>query len=159
MPAKDHHPPKSNRSRADARVPPHDLAAEAAALGAALLNADAAAGLPDPARFYKPAHQFIAAAIGKLESGTVDVVTVADQLRRDGLLDEVGDLDGLVDLISTTPSIGQWPAYARIVNNTWQLRDIIAAGAAIADLGYSAPDDVAAALARARGDLDQITVE
>ena len=74
------------------RVPPHNLQAEESVLGALLLDRDAigvAAELGlQPGDFYKPAHQHIYDAIRSLfaASSPVDVVTVADELRRAGLL-------------------------------------------------------------------------
>ena len=57
--------------------------------------------------FYKPAHQHIYAAIrGLIANGQpVDVVTVADELRRNGLLDEIGGAPTLLELQNATPAI------------------------------------------------------
>jgi replicative DNA helicase len=66
-------------------TPPHDLDAERALLGAALLSPDAAAVLdrvPGDA-FYKPAHGHIADAIRvAYREGQVDHVTVAALLKQ-----------------------------------------------------------------------------
>ena len=81
--------------RVDARVPPHNLNAEESLLGALLLSRDVVSNVSEQGllveHFYKPAHQHIYAAIrGLMASGQpVDVVTVADELRRSGLL-EIG---------------------------------------------------------------------
>jgi replicative DNA helicase len=74
------------------RVPPHDLHAEEALLGAMMLEAEAiatAAGVLRAADFYKPANAHIFDAIHALYASgqPVDALTVADELRRNGLLD------------------------------------------------------------------------
>ena len=77
------------------RVPPHDLQAEESLLGAMMLSAGAigdAAGTVTASDFYKPAHGHIFDAIHTLYASgqPVDAVTVADELRRAGLLDAIG---------------------------------------------------------------------
>ena len=58
--------------------------------------------------FYKPAHQHIFTAIrGLMHTGMpVDIVTVADELRRNGLIDEIGGPAALLELQNATPSLG-----------------------------------------------------
>lgn len=127
------------------RVPPHNLEAEASALGAALLKADAADVLVStltPADFFKPTHQHIAAAmLACSASGDgVDVVTVAEQLRQSGLLADIGGPVALLDLQNATPATSRAAAYCRIVKDAAVLRRLVATAAAIAELGYAASD-------------------
>lgn len=74
-------------------MPPHNLEAEESVLGALLLSRDAIGVVAErglsPDDFYRPAHRHIYDAIRSLyaSAGPVDVVTVADELRRNGLLD------------------------------------------------------------------------
>src|SRR3982074_1237061 len=83
------------------RVPPHNLQAEESLLGAMLLSKDAIAsavetvGLED---FYKPAHGHIFEAITSLYGAgdPSDSVTVAEELRRAGLLEAIGGQSALV---------------------------------------------------------------
>src|SRR5438046_1072681 len=86
------------------RLPPHDLDAEASLLGAALLSRDsrdaaAETGLTAD-EFYKPAHGHIYQAICDLDGrgDPADPVTVADELKRSGLLDTIGGLPTLISL-------------------------------------------------------------
>ena len=80
------------------RVPPHNLDAEASLLGTMLLSREAVGiALERGVRseeFYKPSHQHIYDAIRALNTAgePVDPVTVADELRRAGLLEGVGGL-------------------------------------------------------------------
>ena len=73
------------------RVPPHDLQAEESLLGAMMLSAEAiasAAGVVTSSDFYKPAHGHVFDAVHTLYASgqPADSVTVADELRRAGLL-------------------------------------------------------------------------
>ena len=65
--------------------------------------------------FYKPAHQHVYAAIrGLMATGQpIDVVTVADELRRNGLLDEIGGAQLLLELQNATPAISNATATPR----------------------------------------------
>lgn len=136
-------------------MPPHNLDAESSALGAALLSPGAAASLvsiTDPGDFYKPSHQHIASAMARLmaeEDPHLDVVTVAELLRRDGLLEECGGAQYLLELQNATPAISNAHRYARIVKDTAILRRLIYTATEIADLGYGAPDDPSSAIVRA----------
>src|SRR5579871_644029 len=136
------------------RVPPHNLAAEESLLGAMLLSRDAvsAASLVCSAGdFYKPAHGHVYDAILNLHSQgePADPVTVADELRRAGLLDAIGGPATLVSLQAGTPATSNAASYAKIVEEHALLRRLIAVAGEIAELGYSVPDDVEAAIDRA----------
>jgi replicative DNA helicase len=138
-----------------ARVPPHDLAAEASLLGAMLLSPNAIGAAAEvrlaAADFYKPAHGHIYEAIEALyhRGDPADPVTVADELHRDGLLEAIGGAATLVSLQAGTPAISNAARYARIVEEFALLRRLINVAGEIADLGYSLPDDVATVVDRA----------
>jgi replicative DNA helicase len=134
------------------RIPPHNLDAEASLLGALLLSRDAidASGEVGLAAndFYKPAHQHVYEAVRVLAvtGEPVDAVTVAEELRRAGLLDEIGGAPLLLSLQAATPAISNASRYARIVQDTALLRRMIGVASEIAELAYDDPDDVAKAL-------------
>ncbi|HVT77542.1 MAG TPA: DnaB-like helicase N-terminal domain-containing protein, partial [Acidimicrobiales bacterium] len=136
-------------------MPPHDLSAEASLLGAMLLSPIAIGAATEvrltAADFYKPAHGHIYEAIEALyhRGDPADPVTVADELRRDGLLEAIGGPNTLADLATNTPAISNAARYARIVEEFSQLRRLIGVAAEIADLGYSLPEDVATVVDRA----------
>ncbi len=136
------------------RVPPHNLAAEESLLGAMLLSRDAvsAASLVCAAvDFYKPAHGHIFDAVLRLhgQGEPADPVTVADELRRAGLLEAIGGPATLVSLQAGTPATSNASSYAKIVEEHALLRRLIAVAGEIAELGYAVPDDVEAAIDRA----------
>ena len=136
------------------RTPPHDLQAEESLLGAMLLSRDAvsvALEQCDTADFYKPAHGHVFEAIGALytRGEPVDPVTVADELRRAGLLDLIGGPEVLIRLQASTPATSNAGRYARIVNDHALLRRLIGVATDIADMGYDVPENVDEAIDRA----------
>ena len=136
------------------RIPPHNLEAEESLLGAMLLSRDAitvAIERCSPADFYKPSHAQIYAAITSLygQGEPVDAVTVAEELRRAGTLEEIGGAAMLGSLQSNTPAISSAGRYARIVEENSLLRRLIGVAQEIAEIGYGLPEDVPDAIDRA----------
>lgn len=146
-------PPRGARS--DGRVPPHNLDAEESLLGAMLLSRDAIVAATEVGlgadEFYKPAHGHVFDAIVTLYGAgePSDPVTVAEELRRAGLLDAIGGPAILVSLQASTPATSNAARYARIINELALLRRLIGVAGEIAEIGYSVPDDVIAAVDRA----------
>lgn len=129
------------------RVPPHNLEAEESLLGAMLLSREAiaiAAEMVQTEHFYKPAHAHVFDAITALygAGASVDIVTVAEELERAGLLDQIGGRASLVSIQASTPATSNAGRYAKIVEELAVLRRLIVTGGEIVDLGYSRPDDV-----------------
>jgi len=139
--------PRPNRAQSGARVPPHNLQAEESLLGAMLLSRDAIAVASeklDPENFYKPAHGHIYEAITSLNAAgePADTVTVAEELRRAGLLDAIGGPAALVTLQAATPAISNAARYATIIEEHALLRRLIGVAGEIAEMSYGLPDDV-----------------
>src|SRR3954462_12946316 len=151
-----------NARRIDTRVPPHNLNAEESLLGALLLSRDVVDQIGELGvgidHFYKPAHKHISAALrGLMAIGQpVDAVTVADELRRNGLLDEIGGAQTLLELQNATPAISNASRYAKIVQDTAMLRKLIGVASEIAEIGYLEPDDVTKALDEAETKVFEI---
>lgn len=145
------------------RVPPHNLEAEEALLGAMLLSADAIATALEqlkPDHFYKPANSHIFEAItdAHTDGEKPDAVTVADILRQRGLLKQVGGPVKLFELISGTPATSNARRYTHIIKNHADLRRAIQIAGDIAEAAYSLNDDAAtvatSALAAVQGLVD-----
>lgn len=148
--------PRRERPTVDAgRVPPHNLEAEESLLGAMLLSRDAISAASEvgvgAADFYRPAHGHVFDAVTGLYShgDPVDPVTVAEALSRAGLLEAIGGPGLLVSLQARTPATSSAARYARIVSEHALLRRLIGVAGEIAEIGYSLPDDVIAAIDRA----------
>jgi replicative DNA helicase len=136
-------------------VPPHNIDAEESLLGAMLLSRDAIVAATEVGlsaeEFYKPAHGHVFEAITSLYGAgePSDPVTVADELSRAGLLDSIGGRGLLLTLQAGTPATSNAGRYAGIIREHAQLRRLIRVAGEIAELGYSLPDDVGAAVDRA----------
>src|SRR5688572_17827855 len=145
----------ARRRPAGGRVPPHNLDAEESLLGAMLLSRDAIVAATEVGltadEFYKPAHGHVFDAITSLYSAgePADPVTVAEELRRAGLLDAVGGPAVLLGLQARTPATSNAARYARIISELALLRRLIGVAGEIAEIGYSVPDDVIQAVDRA----------
>lgn len=144
------------------RVPPHNLEAEQALLGAMFLsreaaeNALAAVGASD---FYRPTHAKIFSAIDHLYNSNVPVdhVSVADRLEATGELDQVGGKAYLLDITQVVPTAANASRYADIVKRTSVLRDLIAAATDIVAMGYEAPDDLREVIEESERRLFEVT--
>jgi len=134
------------------RVPPHNLSAEESVLGAILLSRDALGAVIEQGLryddFYKPGHQHIydAACAVSQSGGPADTITVADELERLGLLDQVGGVEALHALQNATPAISNAGHYAQIVQDAAMLRRLIMVAGDISELAYSRPENVDEAL-------------
>lgn len=130
---------------------PSNLDAEEALLGAMLLSRDAIATATEfvkPESFYRPAHGYVFAAISSLYAAgePADPITVAEELRRAGVLEAVGGEAVIVRLQASAPAVSNAGRYAAIIAELALLRSMITTAGEIAELGYSLPDDVEAAL-------------
>lgn len=99
---------------------PNNQEAEESLLGAVLLSRDAvdyAIGHLEAADFYRPAHQLIFSAIETVyrNGSAIDPVTVADELDRLGVVDQIGGKHVLLTLQVNTPSTQNTAHYAEII--------------------------------------------
>src|SRR5215207_10201359 len=152
----------ARRPSSAGRVPPHNLQAEESVLGALLLSRDAIGAVSEqglrPEDFYRPAHQHIFDAVRALYStgAPADTITVADELRRNGLLEQVGGTEALHGLQNATPAISNAAHYARIVQDTALLRRLIHVAGDIAEMAYGEPDDVTKAVDEAESKVFRV---
>jgi replicative DNA helicase len=138
--------------RPGGRVPPHNLEAEESLLGAMLLSRDAISTATalrvEATDFHKPAHGHVFEAIVSLyvQGEPVDPVTVAEELRRADLLDNLGGRQTLLRLQAATPASANATHYAKIVSELALLRRLIAVAGDIAEMGYDDSAEVAETL-------------
>lgn len=115
----------------EGKIPPQALEMEAGVLGILLRRKDAFSSVSDilkPNYFYKPAHEKIYVAIQQLSlsQNSVDILTVAQQLRQNGDLEVVGGIEYLSSLnASNTASVVNIEYYARIIVQKYVLRETI----------------------------------
>lgn len=154
--------PGRNGARNAAHGPaPHDLGAERSLLGAMLLSPDAAdigADLLAARDFYSPAHGHVFAAItaARRDHEPVDPVTIADRLRRAGLLDTIGGPGLLVALIADTPATSNADRYAAVIAAHAHRRALltVAADTITAAERLDDPADIAARVTTAVAAID-----
>lgn len=145
-------------------APPQSLEAEQAALGAMLVDPGAVVrGLKamHPDDCYREAHRTIAAAIVAVrEAGNpVDLVTVGDELRRQGQLESVGGAEYLTALIDQVPTTAHIVRYATIVHEKALLRRLISELAQVQRRAYQEPEDVALFVAEELAHLRELATE
>ena len=130
-------------------LPPHDLSAEEALLGAIILDDRGMdeISLKD-SDFYHEPHMFIFRAFTNLSQSLthIDQITVAEELNRMGKLEEAGGVAYLFHLITVCPSPMDAMVYADIIKRMSISRQLIQVGKEIQDVGYSNPVDVSKAL-------------
>ena len=113
---------------------PHNLAAEAAVLGAILFdNAafKAVSEVLDAEHFYAPAHRHLFEVIAaQIAAGnTADGVTLAEHFEAEGKLKEVGGESYLMDLLDAAAYGPEVRDYAFIIRDLWTRRALIRFGA------------------------------
>ncbi len=115
-----------------ALAPPHSIEAEQSVLGAILLSERALYALVieeglKPEDFYRRRHQLVYGAMLALygESEPIDVLTVTEQLRATGNLEDAGGQSAVDGLAASVPAAGNARHYARIVREHSLLRRLI----------------------------------
>lgn len=131
------------------RIPPHDLEAEQAVLGALMLRPAAIHDIVDlltPEMFYARKHHLLYKTITELslKNEPIDVLSVANRLKEKKCLDEIGGNAYLNELMGNVPSTVNIRHYGDIVYKKHVLRSLIDASENIATLAYDQNDmDVA----------------
>lgn len=136
----------ADRSNLD-RMPPQALEVEKAVLGAMLIDGRAvgrAIELLDEEAFYHRAHGRIYAAMISLyeRNDAVDQLTVSEELKRRGQLDEVGGVVYLTELAGGVASAANVEHHAKIVVERGLSRGLIEASSEISSRAYEGKADV-----------------
>ncbi|MFC3606843.1 replicative DNA helicase [Stutzerimonas tarimensis] len=123
------------------KVPPHSIEAEQAVLGGLMLDNEAWERVSDQVSdgdFYRHDHRLIFRAIVRLveRNQPFDVVTLSEQLDKEGVLSQLGGLGYLGELAKNTPSVANIKAYAQIIRERATLRQLISISNEIADTAY-----------------------
>lgn len=134
-----------------ARVPPHNLDAEAAVLSAVMLDPTkdaldrARAILGSGEHFYADMNRHVWEAILDVDQGggALDIVTVKERLAATGKIAAVGT-DYILRLVDATPAVAHVEAHARIIVEKARQRRMVALAQRIAVEGYGNVDDVRA---------------
>jgi replicative DNA helicase len=143
------------------RMLPNDMLAEQSALGGMLLSQEACAEVFESVKgsdFYAPKHELIFEAVANLfgKGEPIDVITVTDELMKQGNLVKAGSADYLHTLTSIVPTAANAAFYAKIVQEKATLRRLVEVGTKIAQLGYANEGDVEALVNEAQERVYQV---
>ena len=130
------------------RVPPQNIEAEQAVLGAMMISRDAvvsAAELLSADDFYRDAHRLVYESMLELyeNNAAVDLVTVTERLKKNDKLEKAGGIAFITSLANAVPTAANIVFHAKIVKEKSQLRSLINAATEIAGSAYEDTDDVA----------------
>ena len=124
----------------DRRVLPHNLDAEGSILGGVILRNDVLLNLEqlEIDDFYDHRHKVIFTAIRNLESAAkpVDVVTLENEIEKQGKLEAIGGIAFLGELALRVPTVENVVAYTDIVRDHSQARKLILAAGEIVEEGF-----------------------
>lgn len=123
------------------KIPPQNLEGEMAVLGSMLLDEDAIAVAIESleiSSFYKDSHRKIFEAILDLYNSNkaVDLITLTDELKRKGVLEEIGGVSLLTSLVNLVPTAANISHYVAIVKEKNILRSLINNSTKIVSLCY-----------------------
>ena len=129
------------------RIPPQNIEAEKSVLGSMLIDEEAigmAVEILDETWFYDDAHRKIYKAVIELYNShkNVDLITLCDKLKNDGLLEQVGGVTYLSVLIDFVPTSANVEHYAQIVKEKGVLRRLIHNATQIVSESYEAKGNV-----------------
>ncbi|MEK7631969.1 MAG: replicative DNA helicase [Patescibacteria group bacterium] len=136
-----------NRSTLPDKIPPQNLDAEQALLGALLIDKDAiikVADLIQTADFYRDIHGKIYQAMQELyeKHEPIDVVGLSNRLEEKKQLELIGGVSALTALANTVPTASNVVSYANIVQRKATLRRLLQAAGDITSIGYQESEDV-----------------
>ncbi|MCP1155926.1 replicative DNA helicase [Peribacillus frigoritolerans] len=143
------------------RIPPQNIEAEQAVLGAIFLEPSSLTVTSEvliPEDFYRSSHQKIFNVMLKLndEGKAVDLITVTEELAATKKLEEVGGVSYLSELAGSVPTAANIEYYARIVEEKSLLRRLIRTATNIAQEGYSREDEVEELLGEAEKTIMEV---
>ncbi|BCB06088.1 replicative DNA helicase [Bacillus sp. KH172YL63] len=143
------------------RVPPQNIEAEQAVLGAIFLEPSALTTTSEiliPEDFYRHSHQKIYNVMLNLGDGgkAVDLITVTEELAAAKELEDVGGVAYLSELAASVPTAANIEYYAKIVEEKSLLRRLIRTATDIASDGYAREDEVDSLLSEAEKNIMEV---
>lgn len=135
---------------------------ERVVLGALMVDKDAfsiVSELLRPETFYEPRHQKIYHAVQTLsmQENPVDIMTVIEQLKRDGTLEDVGGAPYVVELSAHVASSANIEYHAQILAQKHLARQLISFTGRIQEKAFDETVDVEELMQEAEGNLFEIS--
>ncbi|SHE68942.1 replicative DNA helicase [Chryseobacterium takakiae] len=149
-------------SIADGKMPPNALDFERLVIGTFLIDKkglDHSIDLLTPEVFYDPRHQVIFSTILKLYEGNqpVDLMTIIQDLKKDGRLNLAGGDSYIIDLTMGVSSSAHIEYHVRVILEKYILRSLINVSANVIDAAYKESTDVFELLDKAEQSFFEIT--
>jgi replicative DNA helicase len=131
----------------DIKIPPQDLEAEQSVLGAVMIDKDAIgniADLLDPDDFYEKKNSVIYEAVLRLweKRAPIDILSLSAELKKNNIMDQIGGVSYLTDLVNSVPSAAHVAHYATIVKEKRILRDLISTSRVITESAMTQSEDI-----------------
>lgn len=141
---------------------PQSVDVEASLLGSILIDQDAIVKIADvvkPIDFYDERHRHIYESCVRLyEQGSpIDIITLSEDLKAEGVLQQVGGASYLTQLTNTVPTATHAEQYAGIVATKSIRRRLIAASNEIAQIGYDEKRTIAELVEEAETKLFEVS--
>ena len=138
---------KVNNELMTDNLPPQNIEAEQAVLGAIFLNTDALADAMEYVEaddFYRRSHQILFQAMVDLNNNSeaIDVLTVQNYLNTNNQLDDVGGVAYIAELATSVPTAANAGYYAKIVEEKSMLRRLISTATNIITQANNNDEDV-----------------
>lgn len=138
--------PQGKTTTLSDKLPPQNLEAEMACLGAMLLDREAievAIDLLKPEDFYSNQHRIVFSSILELynRSVPVDIVTLTDYLKASQELEKAGGVVYVSSLLEEVPTSANIEYYAKIVEQKSLLRKLIRAASSVISMSFDAEKD------------------
>ncbi|MCE5172464.1 replicative DNA helicase [Paenibacillus profundus] len=144
------------------RVPPQNVEAEQAVIGAILLQSEALITSMERVQsedFYNPSHQMIYEAMIELgeDNQPIDLVTLTAKLQGKQQLEDIGGVSYLTKLANAVPTAANVDYYAQIIEEKSMMRRLIRTATQIVSEGYTGGDDVSGLLSDAERRILEIS--
>lgn len=141
---------------------PQALDIERVVLGALMIDKDAFSLVSEilkPESFYEPRHQKIYQAVQSLSMGDhpVDLLTVSEELKRQGELENVGGNTYIMDLTQNVASSAHIEYHALLLKQKAMLRQLISYTSRIQELAFDETADPDAVMQEAEANLFEIS--
>ena len=143
------------------KMPPHNIETEQAVIGSMFINPGCIPKVQkalDPADFYREGNQGVCKAIFDLKSKT-DLITVAEWLDKNNLLEKCGGRDYLTSIVETVVTSAGVEYHAGIVKGLSQRRKLIAECADTASKAYSLSNELGEVLSDHKAGIKAIQAE
>ena len=143
------------------KTPPQSVEAEKTALGGILLsnkNLNVVLSIISPEDFYKDSNRkIIDKIISLVDKGKpIDVVTLSEELQKEGTLDEVGGASYVSSLMDGIPKSLNVEFYAQIIKEKSLLRQLILSSAKIISSSYEQREDADQLLDEAQASIIEV---